>query len=78
MEELKKLAIRNKDFEAQAKKQAFDELEKLKKKLTDRRTDFQTRLKDSKAGLDTNDEIRMLKGKVARKDKQISDIRKKT
>ena len=78
MEELKKLAIRNKDFEAEAKKQALDELQKLKKKLTYRKADFQTRLKDSKAGLDTNDEIRLLKGKVARKDKEISDIRKKT
>lgn len=35
-------------------------------------------MKDAKNGLDTNDEIRLLKGKVARKDKEISDIRKKT
>ena len=28
--------------------------------------------------MDTNDDVRLLKGKVARKDKLIADIRKKT
>jgi hypothetical protein len=37
MEELKKLCIRNKDLEAEAKKQAAEESEKLKKKLADRK-----------------------------------------
>ena len=45
MEELKKLSIRNKDYEAEAKKQAIDQLQKLKKKLTDRKADFDTKVK---------------------------------
>lgn len=45
MEELKKLSIRNKDYEAESKKQAAEEAEKLKKKLADRKNDFETKLK---------------------------------
>lgn len=40
--------------------------------------DFQTKLKEGKSNLDTSDDVRLLKGKVARKDKEIADIRKKT
>lgn len=78
MEELKKLSIKNKDFQAEAKKQAAEEAEKLKKKLADRKVQYEAKLKQSKNTLDTNDEIRMMKGKVARKDKEIADLKKKT
>lgn len=37
MEEKKKLAIRNKDVEAELKKQAIDESERLKRKLADKK-----------------------------------------
>ena len=69
MEELKKLCIRNKDVEGELKKQAGEELERLKKKLADKKADMEEKLKESKAGLETDDEIRLLKGKIARKDK---------
>lgn len=45
MEELKKLSIRNKDYESESKKQAADEAEKLKKKLSDRKNEFEAKLK---------------------------------
>ena len=51
MEELKKLCIRNKDVENELKKQAGEEMERLNKKLTERKTDMEERLKESKAGL---------------------------
>lgn len=34
---MKKLAIRNKDYEGEAKKQAMEEADKLRKKLGDRK-----------------------------------------
>jgi hypothetical protein len=40
MEELKKMAIRNKDVESELKKQAIDESERLKKKLADKKGDI--------------------------------------
>lgn len=44
MEELKKLSIRNKDVEGELKKQAAEEMERLKKKLGDRKTDLEARV----------------------------------
>lgn len=41
----------------------------MKKKLTDKKNDMETRLSDAKQALETNDEIRLIKGKIARKDK---------
>jgi hypothetical protein len=38
MEELKKLSIRNKDVESELKKQANEELDRLKKKLNDKKS----------------------------------------
>lgn len=69
MEELKKLSIRNKDVEGELKKQAAEEMERLKKKLNDRKTDLETKVTENKNGLESNDEIRLMKGKIARKDK---------
>ena len=66
---MKKLSIRNRDVESELKKQSAEETDRLKKKLADRKTDMETRLKESKAGLETNEEIRLAKGKIARKDK---------
>ena len=51
MEELKKLAIRNKDVEAELKKQAIDESERLKKKLADKKIDLDAKFKDAKLAL---------------------------
>ena len=56
-------------MEGELKKQAGEELERLKKKLADKKADMEEKLKESKAGLETDDEIRLLKGKIARKDK---------
>lgn len=78
MEELKKLSIRNKDVEAELKKQAMEESERLRKKLADKKGDLEAKIKESKNGLESNDDIRLLKGKLARRDKEISDLRKKT
>lgn len=75
---MKKLAIRNKDVEAELKKQAIDESERLKKKLADKKTDLDTKFKDAKLALEGDDEVRLTKGKLARKDKEINDLRKKT
>ena len=36
------------------------------------------KLKQSKAGLETDDEVRLMKGKIARKDKETNDIKRKT
>lgn len=55
MDELKKLAIRNKDVQSQLKKQAIDESERLKKKLADKKSDIDAKLKDAKQNLQTND-----------------------
>lgn len=60
------------------KKQAGEETERLRKKLGDRKEDMELRLKESKAGLETNEEVRVWKGKIARKDKEINDIKRKT
>lgn len=38
MEELKKLSIRNKDVEGELKKQAGEEMDRLKKKLNDKKS----------------------------------------
>jgi chromosome segregation ATPase len=78
MDELKKLAIRNKDVESELKKQAIDESERLKKKLADKRGDLEAKFKDARQALESDDDIRLIKGKLARKDKEINDIRKKT
>lgn len=78
MEELKKLSIRNKDVEGELKKQAAEEMERLKKKLGDRKTDLEARVTQNKNGLESNDQIRLMKGKIARKDKETNDIKRKT
>lgn len=78
MEELKKLSIRNKDVEGELKKQAAEEMERLKKKLGDRKTDLEARVTENKNGLESNDQIRLMKGKIARKDKETNDIKRKT
>ena len=78
MEEKKKLCIRNKDAEGELKKQAIDEAERMRKKLADRKGELDGRLKESRAALESNDEVRLIKGKLARKEKEINDIRKKT
>jgi hypothetical protein len=78
MEEKKKLSIRNRDVEAELKKQAIDESERMKKKLEDKKGEFEARLKEAKAALESNDEVRLLKGKLARREKEINDLRKKT
>lgn len=78
MEELKKLSIRNKDVENELKKQAGEEMQRLKRKLDDKKGEFETKLTENKNGLETNDEIRLMKGKIARKDKEINDIKRKT
>ena len=43
MEEKKKLSIRNKDVEAELKKQAIDESERMKKKLADRKAEMEAK-----------------------------------
>ena len=78
MQELKKTSLRNKDVENELKKQAIQESERLKKRLQDKKDDIEGKLKEAKANLQTNDEIRLLKGKLARKDKEINDLKKKT
>jgi len=78
MEELKKLSIRNRDVEQDQKKQANEECDRVKKKLADKKNDMEARLHDAKVALDTNDEVRLLKGKITRKDKEISDVKKRT
>jgi len=50
----------------------------MKKKLAEKKAEMEARLKESKAALESNDEIRLVKGKLARKDKEISDLKKKT
>ena len=78
MEERKKLSMRNRDVEAELKKQAVDESERMKKKLADKKAEMEGRLKEAKAALDSNDDVRLLKGKIARRDKEINDLKKKT
>ena len=39
---------------------------------------METRISESKTNLDTNDEIRLAKGKIARKDKETTDLKRKT
>lgn len=56
----------------------MDESERLKKKLADKKSDLDAKFKDSKQNLESDDEIRLIKGKLARKDKEINDLRKKT
>lgn len=53
-------------------------MERLHKKLGDRKADMEEKLTESKAGLETDDEVRLLKGKIARKDKETNDIKRKT
>jgi hypothetical protein len=50
----------------------------MKKKLNDKKTDMETRLNDAKQALETNDEVRLLKGKIARRDKETADVKKRT
>ena len=78
MQELKKTSLRNKDVENELKKQAIQESERLKKRVQDKKDDIEGKLKEAKANLQTNDEIRLLNGKLARKDKEINDLKKKT
>lgn len=78
MEELKKTSLRNKDVQNELKKQAIQESERLKKRLQDKKDDIEGKLKEAKGNLQTNDEIRLLKGKLARRDKEINDLKKKT
>lgn len=44
-------------------------MDRLRKKLSDKKGQFETKLTENKNGLDTNDEIRQMKAKIARKDK---------
>lgn len=67
MEEKKKLSLRNKDVEAELKKQTVDESERMKKKLADKKAEMEIRLKEAKTALESNDEVRLVKGKLARK-----------
>lgn len=46
--------------------------------MADKKGDLEAKIKESKNGLESNDDIRLLKGKLARRDKEISDLRKKT
>jgi len=50
----------------------------LRKKLADKKNDLESKLKEAKNALESNDEVRLIKGKLARRDKEISDLRKKT
>ena len=47
----------------------MEESERLKKKLADKKGDLEAKIKESKNGLESNDDIRLLKGKLARRDK---------
>ena len=78
MEEKKKLSIRNKDVQAELKKQAIDESERMKKKLADRKAEMEAKFSQAKAALESNDDVRLLKGKLARREKEINDLKKKT
>lgn len=51
MEELKKLTIRNKDVEGELKKQAGEEMERLKKRLGDKKGELETKISENKNGL---------------------------
>ena len=39
---------------------------------------MEERLKEAKTGLETDEQVRLSKGKIARKDKEINDIKRKT
>lgn len=78
MEELKKLSLKNKDVEAELKKQAVEESERMKRKLEDKRAEFETKFKEAQVALEANDDVRLVKARLARKDKEINDIKKKT
>lgn len=52
-------------------------MDRLKKKLNDKKSELETRVTENKNGLETNDEIRLMKGKIARKDKETNDIKRK-
>ena len=56
----------------------MEESDRLKKRLADKKLDMKAKLKEAKNALEGNDEIRLLKGKIARRDKEINDLRKKT
>lgn len=56
----------------------MEESDRLKKRLADKKLDMEAKLKEAKNALEGNDEIRLLKGKIARRDKEINDLRKKT
>lgn len=51
MEEMRKLSIKNRDCEAEAKKQAVEEAEKLRRKLVERKADFDSKLREAKSAL---------------------------
>lgn len=55
MEELKKMSLRNKDVEIELKKQANEEAERLKKRLADKRTEFDVKLRESRNSLESNE-----------------------
>jgi hypothetical protein len=59
------------------KKQAIDESERLKKKLADKKDDMEAKFKEARLNLEGDDEVRLIKGKLARKDKEINDLKKK-
>lgn len=39
---------------------------------------MEAKFNESKAALEGNDDVRLIKGKIARKDKEINDLKKKT
>lgn len=45
------MSIRNKDVEAELKKQAFEEAERLMKKLTDKKSDIEGKMKEGRNAL---------------------------
>jgi ribosome-interacting GTPase 1 len=50
----------------------------LRKRVQDKKDDIENKLKEARTNLETNDDIRLLKGKLARRDKEINDLKKKT
>jgi hypothetical protein len=55
-----------------------EECERLRKRLADRKGDLEVRGREARNALEGHDEVRLLKGRLARRDKEISDLRKKT
>lgn len=69
MDELRKLAERNREVETELKRQAEHELERSKVRLQERREEFERKMNDRKSKVDAEPDNRKLQAQLTKKDK---------